>query len=77
MPIYEYVCKECGKHFDVLRSMKEADAPIACEGCQSLQTTRQLSKCYAQSGGKPLAGSGVSSSGCGSCAGGHCSSCGN
>lgn len=27
MPIYEYTCQDCGKHFETLRSMKDADAP--------------------------------------------------
>ena len=31
MPVYEYVCKNCGHKFDALRSMKEADAPIHCD----------------------------------------------
>jgi putative FmdB family regulatory protein len=74
MPLYEYVCKECGTRFDALRSMKEADRPIACKDCHSEHTSRQLSTFFAQSGGKAVAGT---SSGCGSCAGGSCAGCGH
>jgi putative FmdB family regulatory protein len=76
MPIYEYLCKECGTEFDALRSMKDADTVIVCKKCQSDKTQRKLSKCFANSGGHTLAGSGHScSGGCGG--GGNCSHCNN
>lgn len=74
MPLYEYVCKDCGHHFDVLRSMKDADKPIMCKSCQSTQTTRALSLFYAASEGRSVTSSG---GGCGGCSGGSCSSCGS
>jgi putative FmdB family regulatory protein len=74
MPVYEYACKDCGTRFESLRSMREADSPIACQHCASLNTTRKLSLFCAQSGGKAIAGS---SSGCQGCSGGSCSSCGH
>lgn len=74
MPIYEYTCQDCGKHFEALRSIKDADSPISCKHCESRQTRRQISVCYAQSGGKVIAGGGHS---CGGCAGGSCASCGH
>jgi putative FmdB family regulatory protein len=73
MPIYEYVCQECEKRFDALRSMSEADAVIPCESCGSERTSRALSVFFAQSGGKVVAGS---NGGCGSCTANSCSSCG-
>jgi putative FmdB family regulatory protein len=76
MPIYEYTCLDCGKHFETLRSMKDADAPIHCIQCDSQHTARQVSSCYAQSGGRVVAGS-SSSSGCAGCSGGSCSACGH
>jgi putative FmdB family regulatory protein len=75
MPIYEYVCEDCGTHFEVLRPMKDADAPIGCRRCESRQTERMLSVFYAQSGGRAVAG--TSGSACGSCSGGSCASCGS
>jgi len=72
MPIYEYECQDCGHSFELIRRMGDADKAIACEKCKSDKTTRQLSVFNACSGGKALTGS---RSGCGSCGGGHCSSC--
>lgn len=74
MPLYEYVCKDCGHHFDALRSMKDADQPIPCRSCHGEHTSRALSVFYASSEGRSVASSG---GGCGGCAGGSCSSCGS
>lgn len=73
MPLYEYVCKDCGHHFDALRSMKDADKPIECRNCHSEDTKRALSVFFAASEGRSIASSG---GGCGGCSGGSCSSCG-
>lgn len=75
MPIYEYVCKDCHKEFESLRSMSQADASIACTACGGENTHRKPSVCYSESGGKALAGS--SSAACGSCSGGSCAGCGH
>jgi len=72
MPIYEYVCEECGKKFDALRSMKDADAAIGCKSCASLKTHRVLSVCYAHGDQQRSSSSG---GGCSGCSGGSCSSC--
>lgn len=72
MPIYEYVCLECGERFEQVRLMKEADLPIACQKCESPRTSRMLSLFFASSGGRVVAGS---SSGCAGCAGGSCATC--
>jgi len=71
MPLYEYVCDECGYRFDMLRSMKEADEPVACQECNSLLTHRVVSSFFAQSDNRSL----VKSNSCGSCRGGSCASC--
>jgi putative FmdB family regulatory protein len=75
MPIYEYVCNDCGKRFEILRSIKEADSPIICNICWSNKTHRAVSVFYAQSGSRTIAGSG--NSGCSGCSTGSCSSCNN
>jgi putative FmdB family regulatory protein len=78
MPIYEYVCLECGERFDALRLMRDADATIACGRCQSERTTRQLSLFFSQSGGRTATASESHShagGGCGGCSGGSCGSC--
>ena len=75
MPIYEYVCLECGTRFEALRLMSDADAPMKCNQCQSEHTSRLLSLFYAQSGGKVVAGN--SGNTCATCDGGSCASCGH
>ncbi len=73
MPLYEYVCKDCGSHFDVLRTFKDADKSITCKSCLSAQTVRAISVFYAQSDGRSV----TASSGCAGCGGGSCASCGS
>jgi putative FmdB family regulatory protein len=74
MPLYEYVCLDCKARFDALRSIKDADAPIACRDCRSEHTSRQLSLFFAHSDGRVVAQS--SSAGCATCSGGSCATCG-
>jgi putative FmdB family regulatory protein len=73
MPIYEYICMDCDKKFDVIRRIADADKPVDCVECASQRTIRQLSVFFAQSAGKVVAGGG--NGGCGGCSGGSCSSC--
>ena len=43
MPIYEYTCQSCKKHFEELvRSMNSSEA-IPCPECGSTKTARALS----------------------------------
>lgn len=42
MPIYEYVCADCGKKFDYL-ARTLADAPADCPACGSKQITKAFS----------------------------------
>jgi len=53
--------------------MQQADAPIACESCESERTARVLSVFFAASGGQPVSGM-SEGGGCG--CGGACS-CGH
>jgi putative FmdB family regulatory protein len=75
MPLYEYQCAECGRDFEILRPMPDADAPADCRECGSPRTKRKLSLCFASSGGEPIKGMSSSHS-CSGCAGGSCASCG-
>ena len=74
MPIYEYVCNNCGTQFDALRSMNDADAVIECKKCLSSTTKRKLSVCFARSNDRQISGNSHKCSGCG---GGTCSHCNN
>ena len=67
MPIFEYICKECGHHFEalVLGSKK-----AACPSCQGAKLEQQHSVFSAGSGKSPSSGrvSGRPAAGpCGSC----------
>jgi putative FmdB family regulatory protein len=75
MPLYEYVCKDCGEKFDSLRSICDADQPITCKSCHSLNTHRALSVFYSKNDSHSTASSG--GGGCAHCSGGSCSSCGH
>jgi len=39
MPIYEYVCNDCGERFEQVRLMKDADTPTPCSACQGEHTS--------------------------------------
>ena len=77
MPIYEYICADCGAKFDKMRPMSQSGAPIDCIECGSSATTRALSLFAAVSKGnggesRPVSGAGH---GCASCGGTHCATC--
>jgi len=43
MPLYQYRCRKCGKTFELLRRMQEADRDLKCPECQAEDIERQLS----------------------------------
>jgi putative FmdB family regulatory protein len=43
MPLYEYQCRSCGKRFEMLRRMKDADIDLKCPSCHSSQVEREFS----------------------------------
>ncbi|HEY3119601.1 MAG TPA: zinc ribbon domain-containing protein [Vicinamibacteria bacterium] len=68
MPIYEYVCRECGQRFEKLvRSWGET---VVCPGCRAEAVEKQVSS-FAFAGGGPAAGSGGCGCGRGGCGCGH------
>jgi putative FmdB family regulatory protein len=75
MPIYEYVCLDCGKDFELIRSMSQKDAPMACSVCGGENIKRKLALAVAMSGGHAVSGAGGGCN-CGSCSG-DCGSCGH
>ena len=62
MPIYEYKCDDCGKHYEQLRRMADADRDVECPECRSARVRRQLSS-FATSGSGPSSDFGMA--GCG------------
>lgn len=43
MPLYEYRCQKCGKRFEMLRRMQDADRELKCPECRSEEVERLLS----------------------------------
>ena len=43
MPLYEYQCRRCGKTFEMLRRIKDADSDLECPNCYSEKVERQFS----------------------------------
>jgi putative FmdB family regulatory protein len=79
MPLYEYSCENCRSRFEILRPFSQSDSPVACPICAEPDARRLISTFAAVSkgdGGSRLVTS-SQGSGCGSCAGGHCASCGH
>jgi putative FmdB family regulatory protein len=69
MPIYEYLCDDCGEHYE--RIVLSRSTKIECPKCSSARHTIQLSVFAAPANGTKSSGpsSGSSSSGGGSCGG--------
>ena len=76
MPIYEYICLDCGKDFELIRSMSQKDAPMVCAACGGENIKRKLALAVAMSGGHTVSGMSGGCN-CGSCSGGDCGSCGH
>ncbi|MGB9840666.1 FmdB family zinc ribbon protein [Thermovenabulum sp.] len=43
MPMFEYICKDCGNRFEELRKANEADLPLECPRCKSKNTKKLIS----------------------------------
>jgi len=43
MPLYEYQCLGCGKIFELLRRISDADSDLQCPNCHSQKIERQFS----------------------------------
>jgi putative FmdB family regulatory protein len=72
MPIFEYVCDDCGERYEKLVMSKSTK--IACPKCESSKHTIQLSVFAPPANGTKASNGGSSepSSGGGGCCGGAC-----
>jgi putative FmdB family regulatory protein len=53
MPVYEYVCRDCEKTFEMRRPMAEATAAdVKCPSCGSARIDRIYSSVYAKTSKK-------------------------
>jgi putative FmdB family regulatory protein len=65
MPLYEYLCKECGEEFEKMVRFSEANNSPACPSCQSQDTHKKIST-FASLVGLLSSSSVSTSSNCGS-----------
>jgi putative FmdB family regulatory protein len=74
MPIYEYICDDCGEHYE--RIVMNASTRVTCPKCESAKHTIQLSVFAAHGNGAKSSGGTPSDSGPmtggGGCCGGSC-----
>ena len=76
MPIYEYVCGDCGSNFELRRSYSVADDPAGCPSCTSGEGRRKLSLFASFSKSSDGAMTSVAGGGgCSGCAGTSCATC--
>jgi putative FmdB family regulatory protein len=66
MPLYEYVCPDCGQEFEKRMSFSQASETPACPNCNGTNTRKKISL-FSSSGSS---GSSLGSSSCGSGSGG-------
>jgi putative FmdB family regulatory protein len=70
MPIYEYVCDDCGVRYE--RIVMNGNTKVTCPKCESAKKTIQLSVFAAPANGSKVSGGPGPSSGGGCCGGGGC-----
>jgi putative FmdB family regulatory protein len=79
MPIFEYVCKACGREFEEI--VLGQDQTVPCPACASKKTEKLMSRCRHKSGGggdygaPSSGGGGGGGGGCSGCSGGSCATC--
>jgi len=56
MPLYEYKCKKCGKRFEKVVSISEADKKPECPHCSGKDTEKLLSVFAAKSSSSSSSG---------------------
>ncbi|MDD8014904.1 MAG: zinc ribbon domain-containing protein [Acidobacteriota bacterium] len=71
MPIYEFVCKACGHHFELLVSMT-GGGQISCPSCHGRDVRKRISAFGIGGGSSRLK---QASTGCATCSSKSCSTC--
>lgn len=66
MPLYEYICQECGQEFEKMVRFSEANNMPPCPVCQSTDTNKRISVFASRSFSASGVSTSSSSSGCGS-----------
>ena len=82
MPIFEYLCKDCGKRFEALVLAAKSAPKAQCPKCQSRKVEQQISVfavagASAKSGGSDFSGADFGAGSDAEEASGGCGSCGD
>ncbi|MCB1033635.1 MAG: zinc ribbon domain-containing protein [Acidobacteria bacterium] len=51
MPLYEYICEQCGERFEVLQPMGAGSDGLECPACGSKALAKQFSTFAGSAGG--------------------------
>jgi len=74
MPVYEYVCSDCGLKFELLRPLSQASDGASCPQCQH-EAQRILSTFACFSKDESGLSSSIGGNSCTSCSALSCDSC--
>lgn len=74
MPLYEYVCPDCGLRFELLRPLRQASEAAPCPTCQS-DAGRVPSTFCALSQDESGLTSSIGGNSCASCGAPSCDTC--
>ncbi|HUJ95947.1 MAG TPA: zinc ribbon domain-containing protein [Terriglobales bacterium] len=47
MPVYDYICNDCHKEFEVVLTLSEHDKPITCPKCGSKNVEQEAAAFFA------------------------------
>lgn len=67
MPVYEYHCETCDKTVELMRSMRDADQPVTCEGCGKSSKMKRLHSTFAAATSDGGRSQSLPMGGCGRC----------
>ena len=75
MPIYEYICPECGSKFELLRSLSQVNEGVSCPQCHNA-AERILSTFVSRAKSDSGLTTPIGGNPCTSCSAMSCDSCG-
>ena len=52
MPVYDYICNDCHKTFELVMTLKEHETDIKCPHCKSRNVEQEATAFYAVTGKK-------------------------
>jgi putative FmdB family regulatory protein len=52
MPVYDYVCNDCHKSFELIRTLKEHEEDAKCPECGGKNVEQEVTAFYAVTGKK-------------------------